>query len=323
MVMPLSSFQSQQLSHEVPSESFGYQADNLLNASDPGLSLNHDFQPDGIINIESCRFAAYTSYADMYKAVMFFSSQDSPLPVVTKAFRVLPDDHEGKDRLNRMVGRLQTAWSTVGHDHEYISPTWPATVTSAGFVVPAITTPYYHNGNVLQYVRRNPNVDRLGIIFQTACALAYIHSKGVIHGNVCPENICITDDGVVRVTDIGVDTQVRLTNDKYIYSVPSNWMYKASEELEMNTRTTKTDVCSLAATIYSIYTSKPPFVCNPHSFGKGLMHIVERGHEGVFGNFKPVEMKDELWAMVRLCWTIDPSRRPSMSEVKDMLSRIN
>ena len=127
---------------------------------------------------------------------------------MTKAFRVLPDDHEGKGRLNRvcyhgvlssmywllttsspflqMVGRLQTAWSTVGYDHEHISPTWPATVTSAGFVVPAITTPYYRNGNVLQYVGRNPNVDRLDIAFQAACALAYIHSKGVIHGNVCP-----------------------------------------------------------------------------------------------------------------------------------------
>ena len=158
------------------------------------------------------------------------------------------------------------------------------------------------------------------------------------------ENICITDDGIVRVTDIGVDTQVRLTNDKYIYSVPSKWIYKASEELEMNTRTTKTDVCSLAVTIYSvrvilfyklhdsdgnplyldqIYTSKPPFVYNTHSFGNGLMHIVERGHEGVLGNSKPVQMRDELWALIRLCWTIDPSRRPSMSEVKDILSRMH
>lgn len=54
------------------------------------------------------------------------------------------------------------------------------------------------------------------------------------------------------MTDIGVDTQVRLTNNKYIYSVPSNWMYKSSEELEMNIRTTKTDVYSLAVTIYSV-----------------------------------------------------------------------
>jgi len=69
---------------------------------------------------------------------------------------------------------------------------------------------------------------------------------------VWQENICITDDGIVRVTDIGVDTQVRLTNDRYIHSVPSKWIYKSSEELEMNTRTTKTDVYSLAVTIYSV-----------------------------------------------------------------------
>jgi hypothetical protein len=44
MTMPLSSFQSHQLSHEVPNDSFGHHADNLLNAPDPGLSLNHAFQ---------------------------------------------------------------------------------------------------------------------------------------------------------------------------------------------------------------------------------------------------------------------------------------
>ena len=58
---------------------------------------------------------------------------------------------------------------------------------------------------------------------------------------------------MVRVTDIGVDTHVRLTNDKYTDSVPSNWMYKPSEELGLGARTTKTDVCSFAATIYSVW----------------------------------------------------------------------
>jgi hypothetical protein len=40
-------------------------------------------QPDGIMNIESCRLSAYTSYADIYKAVISFFGQDSPLPVST------------------------------------------------------------------------------------------------------------------------------------------------------------------------------------------------------------------------------------------------
>jgi serine/threonine protein kinase len=174
-----------------------------------------------------------------------------------------------------MIGRLQITWSTVGHEHEYISPTWPATVTSEGSGVPAIATPYHRNGNVLEYLHRHCGADRLNIVCQTASALAYIHSKNVIHGNVCPvslvghshlrsrlrpstdtlssqENICITDDGTVRLTDIGVNNLVLQTNNSHRYSIPSKWMYKPSEELVSATCTTQTDTYSFATTIYSV-----------------------------------------------------------------------
>jgi serine/threonine protein kinase len=87
-----------------------------------------------------------------------------------------------------MVGRLETIWLTIGHHHEYISPTWPATV-SVGFTVPAIVTPYYRNGTVLEYVQLHRRADRLDIVRQTSSALAYIHSKGVVHGNICPVSL--------------------------------------------------------------------------------------------------------------------------------------
>jgi hypothetical protein len=67
------------------------------------------------------------------------------------------------------------------------------------------------------------------------------------------ENICITGDGTVQVTDIAVNTQVRQTSKGDRQSVPSNWMYKPSEELEYGARTTQTDVYSFATTIYSVW----------------------------------------------------------------------
>jgi hypothetical protein len=81
---------------------------------------------------------------------------------------------------------LQGHWSTVGHDHKYISPTWSASVTTAGHVVPAIATPYYRNGDIFNYIRLHPNADCLDLVHQIASALAYIHSKDVVHGNICP-----------------------------------------------------------------------------------------------------------------------------------------
>jgi hypothetical protein len=85
-----------------------------------------------------------------------------------------------------MVNKLQEGWSTVGHDHEHISPAWPASLTLAGHTVPAIVSPYHRYGDVLKYLGRHPNINRLDLVCQAASALTYIHLKGVIHGNVCP-----------------------------------------------------------------------------------------------------------------------------------------
>ena len=59
-----------------------------------------------------------------------------------------------------------------------------------------------------------------------------------------------------------------------------------------------------------------------HSYGKGLVQIINRGHDGIFGELKPDAMSDDLWEIVRMCWAVDPSQRPSMAEVDWMLTRM-
>jgi serine/threonine protein kinase len=79
----------------------------------------------------------------------------------------------------------------VGYAHEYISPIWSASVATAGHAVPAIATPYYRNGNIFDYVCLHPSADRSDLVHQTASALAHIHSKDVVHGNICPVSFCL------------------------------------------------------------------------------------------------------------------------------------
>jgi hypothetical protein len=64
--------------------------------------------------------------------------------------------------------------------------------------------------------------------------------------------MCIANDGTMRVTDIGVDTLVRQGSNNSS-CIPSNWMYKAPEELEWDYRTKQTDVYSFAVTVYSVW----------------------------------------------------------------------
>ena len=85
-----------------------------------------------------------------------------------------------------MVNALEDRWLIVGYDHKYISPTWPASVARVAYIVPAIVTLYYCNGNILDYIRSHPSVDRLGLMYQALSAFMHIHSKDEIHGNICP-----------------------------------------------------------------------------------------------------------------------------------------
>jgi serine/threonine protein kinase len=56
----------------------------------------------------------------------------------------------------------------------------------AGHTVPAIATPYYGNGNINNYVRFHPSANRLDLVSQIASALVHIHSKDIVHGDICP-----------------------------------------------------------------------------------------------------------------------------------------
>lgn len=100
-----------------------------------------------------------------------------------------------------MVNMLQERWSIIGHDHEYISPTWSASLGTGVYTVPAIAVPYYCNGNIFSYVHLHPGVDRLNIACQAANAFAYIHLNDVVHGNICPvsrSSIVSPSSGVLR-----------------------------------------------------------------------------------------------------------------------------
>ena len=52
------------------------------------------------------------------------------------------------------------------------------------------------------------------------------------------------------------------------------------------------------------------------------MQIVNHGHDSIFGGLKPDLMSNDLFGVVRMCWAMDPSQRPSMEEVNGMLVRM-
>jgi hypothetical protein len=59
-----------------------------------------------------------------------------------------------------------------------------------------------------------------------------------------------------------------------------------------------------------------------HWYGKGIMQVIGHGHDGIFGETKPKMMSDGLWEIVRMCWAMDRSQRPSMAVINGKLARM-
>jgi serine/threonine protein kinase/DNA-binding NarL/FixJ family response regulator len=90
-------------------------------------------------------------------------------------------------------------------------------------------------------------------------ALACAHAQGIVHRDVKPENIMLTPDGQVKVTDFGLALargDVRLTQEGLIVGTV---LYLAPEAVAGKPADRRTDLYAMGAVLYELLTGRPPF----------------------------------------------------------------
>ena len=97
------------------------------------------------------------------------------------------------------------------------------------------------------------------VIYVLADALNAIHSKGVIHHDVKPENILVSNEGVVKLTDFSLAVRMRkdYISSKRISGSPS---YLAPEIIRHKAYDERVDIYSLGITAYELLTGQLPYV---------------------------------------------------------------
>lgn len=128
----------------------------------------------------------------------------------------------------------------------------------------ASSTPYL----VMEFVPGQP-LNRLlekgSVPVQRACAwmadiasaLATAHRKGVIHGDVKPANVHITDEGRIKLMDFGMARLASLDGkDTPLLGTPAYW---CPEQIMGKPQDARSDIFSLGVVFYEMLTGHRPF----------------------------------------------------------------
>ena len=126
---------------------------------------------------------------------------------------------------------------------------------------------YVKGRDLYETVKANGQLDfwnAANYIVQAAKGLAHAHEKGLVHRDIKPANLLLTDDGGVKILDLGLallqeeetESLTVLYNEKVMGTADYLSPEQAINSHEVDHRA---DIYSLGCTLYYLLTSKPPF----------------------------------------------------------------
>lgn len=261
----------------------------------------------GIENMTQAEVIGEGGFASVYAAT------DSQLDrrVAVKVLRHNLSESAGRkfDRECAIMGRLSSHPNVV-------------TVHSAGYTEhgrPYLVMELLDGGSLGERLKNSGLigwVEAVGYMIPVAEALAVAHEAGILHRDVKPDNILLTGDEP-RLTDFGI-AQLREAASDTTGEVVASWHHTPPETLD-DDRDERSDIYSLASTLYMLIAGHAPFWAEDHSLVSMVHRMVKDPPPDLPADLCPPELNE----FFRRALAKDPTDRPqSATELAEELRRL-
>ncbi|KAF8716612.1 hypothetical protein AX14_012280 [Amanita brunnescens Koide BX004] len=194
-----------------------------------------------------------------------------------------------------------------------------------------LVSPFMTNG-VLRDWRKDHVPVRIDevrrLLLEVAEGVQYIHSEGIIHGDLHGGNVLLDAEFHCQITDFGSTRHCDVTATRstttlsFHFAAPELFGMCATcgeldceelhdgDEEQHKMKTKKTDVYAFGCLYYAIFFDTVPF------HGKSDIQILRLITKGVHPvRLKNPIMEEHIWNLVHGCWKSIPSERPTMEQI--------
>lgn len=185
---------------------------------------------------------------------------------------------------------------------------------------PFIVMEYVKGKTLKDYLRENgaltPEV-ALYLMKQLAEGVLYAHENNIIHRDLKTQNIMITDDQVIKITDFGIALSSNEADITQTNTIMGSVHYLAPELARGNLATERSDIYALGIILFELLTGDVPFK------GEGAVNIALQHLETDMPSIKDVipELPNSLDNIIHRATAKLPSER--YQSVEDLLRELN